>query len=249
MTHQLGYVSIFSSLIIVLFLLSACNKPKTSQIAEQAPAKVTTEEASPDPVISPKTDPVTNTAATASCNGGENLAVPLQQIANNISADSVWYDKDNPQNMADCSGIFHRVIDSLKKRCPDVPIPTKASRSSRSLAAWFHEQGRLTLIQDAAKNADLLKPGAIIFYGGKGAVAAGTLTIEELTKPGGINHVGYIVDVERDASGTLTNYHLFHGQWVGKMASVTKWHKLDPGRANYPPYGNGSEPLVAVANF
>lgn len=33
------------------------------------------------------------------------------------------------------------------------------------------------------------------------------------------------------------------------MASITKWHKLDPGRAGYPAYGNGSEPWVTVAYF
>ena len=63
----------------------------------------------------------------------------------------------------------------------------------------------------------------------------------------GINHVGVVVSVSKDAAGNVTSYELFHGHGrTGKTsASVTNYHQSEPSRPVYPPDGNGREQWVA----
>ena len=243
--------SLFMWLSLVLLCFIACKRPISPKTNNSDLTETATEADSP-PAIAESSLPAEAKASVVAANCGDgsfNILPLLREIAQHISADSVWYDKDNPRNMADCSGIFHRFLDSLKVRCPEADYPTRQSRSTRDLAQWYDSKQQLQVISDPIADAESLQPGAIIFYGGRGAVADGVPTIDELIRPGGINHVGVVIRVKRDAAGIITNYHLFHGRWVGKMAGITKWHKREPGRAGYPPYGNGREPWVAVARF
>ncbi|GAB4402326.1 MAG: hypothetical protein OHK0039_00190 [Bacteroidia bacterium] len=169
-----------------------------------------------------------------------DLEATLGEIVRQLEAAHLAY---NVEPFSDCSGIFHRVLDSLALRCPDHAYPDPALyRDSRALARWYHQRGRLVLVQQQAREMDsYIRPGAVMFYSRGG----GATTLAELTAPGGIGHVGVVVAVEYDRRGVVSNYALFHGRNPGKPASVTHFHHRRHPR--YPPYGNAAEPWVAVA--
>ena len=180
-----------------------------------------------------------------SCQEGSTyLANSVAEIAENLSAQQLGY---NSLPFTDCSGIFHRVLDSLRLRCPEQAFPDKSYRSSRDLAKWYHEQGQLILVFDALNNSDLIKPGAVLFFGGSGAEWGDAFTLEQIVGPGGINHVGIVTFVEKDSHGIVQSYRLFHGLRPGKAAQITHWHTRNPSREIYPPFGNGTEPWLAIA--
>ncbi len=184
---------------------------------------------------------------TVDCGGTAlDLSVPVNEIATRIEALKLDYDVEP---FSDCSGIFHRVLDSMNRRCPQHEYPSpKKYRDSRSLGRWYQDQGAFVRISDPLNQSQYIKPGAVMFYGGRGA-NLDTMATEAFFKRGGINHVGVVVNVETDdKTGEITGYWLFHGQRPGKKASVTKYHKRKyPTRPNYPAYGNGSEQWIAVA--
>ena len=154
--------------------------------------------------------------------------------------------------LSDCSGIFHRVLTGVKKWCPDYNYPTpQRYRDSRELARWYHERGELILIRNALAQSDLIRPGMVLFFGRNGAVYKNASVKTLLSPQYGIDHVGVVVWVHKDSTGTVTGYELFHGHGRrGKTtASTTKWHKRNPTRVGYPPLGNGRQQLVAAARI
>ena len=179
------------------------------------------------------------------CKGlSEEVSQAVIAISENLSAQQLAY---NSLPFTDCSGIFHRVLDSLKQRCPEQKFPDKSYRSSRALARWYHEQGTLSLVHNPLQMSERLRPGAVVFFGRIEAGSEASLTIESLTQSGGINHVGVVTSVSKDASGTIQNYQMFHGLRPGKVAKITTYHNRTPTRETYPPYGNGNQAWVAVA--
>jgi len=179
---------------------------------------------------------------------GEPVALDsmIQQVTARIQADSLWYDKTE---LSDCSGIFHRVLQALKQQCAGYDFPSPQQfRDTRSLARWYHEHGDLILIPDALQSSGLLKPGAVLFFGHRDSLYQ-NFTVENLFEPKGIEHMGVVVSVEKDANGVVTSYKLFHGQTYGKIASVSNHHKRKPTRAYLPPYGNWNQQWVAFARI
>ena len=178
-----------------------------------------------------------------------DLEEPVKEIAAALEADSLLYDT---KELTDCSGIFHRVLNAMKRRCPDYDYPAvEQYRDTRDLARWYHERGDLILVQDALTSADLIKPGAVLLYGQVDSVYR-VFTVEKLLSPKiGINHMGVVVKVDTNASGEVMSYELFHGYGRKGItpASITNWHKREPTRANYPPLGNGREQWVAFARL
>ncbi len=178
-----------------------------------------------------------------------DLAGPVAEIAAALEDSSFLY---AVKPLTDCSGIFHRVLRQMKERCPEQAYPPiETYRDTRSLARWYHEQGRFILIKDALASADLIKPGAVLFYGQQGKKYT-DFTAEDLFQRGtGINHMGVVVKVHKDASGQVTSYELFHGHGrPGKTpASTTNYHRRIPTRDTYPPFGNGTEQWIAFATL
>jgi hypothetical protein len=173
------------------------------------------------------------------------LNVPVKSVAQELEAQRISYD---PAKLADCSGIFHRFLEGFKDECPghDLPTPQK-NRDARALAKWYQEKGMLTLIYDEAAQQELIKPGAVLFYGYPGKKYKNFKAEELFVRGTGIDHVGVVVEVERDAKGKIKNYHLFHGRNPRHPAGITKYHYFKPGRDSYPPLGNGSQQWVAFA--
>lgn len=155
---------------------------------------------------------------------------------------------------ADCSGIFHRVLDKFKSVCPDVKLPAfNKARDSRSLAAWYEKNGNLKIVRNPAKEADLIQPGTVMFYGyGKRLhhydfqkMTMDTLTLRQV----GINHIAIVTSVNR-VDGELLSYELFHGRSPGKKSDITTSQKVPSSRSrkDLPMYGNWDEPWLAVAS-
>ena len=232
-------------LVLLAFTVLACGDSSTENTDDKTSKNTVTEDSKESVTVTGPEYP-DGEAVYGPCEETQmNLAVPVKVIADNITADKLDY---NVEPFSDCSGIFHRFLDSLELRCPSPAYPDpKQYRSSRELGLWYYKQGNLVLVKDPLNMHKYIQPGAVMFYGPRG-VDVSTMTIDELTRPGGINHVGVIVEVKKDDEGVITGYTLFHGQRPGKKASSTNYHKREyKNRSEYPPYGNGTEQWVAVA--
>ena len=203
----------------------------------------------PPPAFPPETASAPDSGpASAQCWMGD-VATPLREVVTALEKESLLY---ATKPLTDCSGIFHRVLLGLKHRCPAKDFPSvEKHRDSRALARWYHERGKLRLIKNAEENTDLLKPGAVLFFGRNGSEYRDFSVDDLLIPQKGIAHLGVVVKVHKNESGKVVHYELFHGHGSkGKTpASVTDWHKRTPTRSGYPPFGNGRQQWVAVARL
>lgn len=191
--------------------------------------------------------PVPTNVGASFCEGNpEEMQRHLIAFSKAIEADSIWY-KSEP--LSDCSGMFHRVLKSVHAQCPTTIYPQpEEARSSRGLARWFHDKGRLTIINDAKSSGHLIRPGAILFFGSSG-VSYTNPTIDVLANSGGVQHISVVTNIDKNGE-TVNGYTMFHGRSTGKMASRTKGNDLVPkssSQKNLPPYGNWKQHLVAIA--
>ncbi|MCI5220384.1 MAG: hypothetical protein D3914_14630 [Candidatus Electrothrix sp. LOE2] len=127
----------------------------------------------------------------------------------------------------------------------------KEYRDSRDLARWYYERGQLQLIENAEESTELLKPGAVLFFGRNGSEYRDFSVDDLLTPRKGIAHLGVVVKVHKNDNGQVVHYELFHGHGrKGETpASITDWHKRTPTRTDYPPFGNGRQQWVAIARI
>lgn len=174
-----------------------------------------------------------------------------QDVAKKMEAQKLLYNSRNPSKLQDCSGIFHRVVQQVSKKvnskCSQFSFPSLQTRSSKSLVAWYHKQGNLVLVGDPRKFGDLVQVGTVVFYGQQGKRYSKP-SIGELSNSGGVQHLGIVVDVERDASGKLLNYGLFHGHGRHGVqpADISYFHRW---KDSHLAYGNGSQQMVGLANL
>lgn len=163
----------------------------------------------------------------------------------------------------DCSGIFHRLKDSLAARLPllgDTSVyafPAFAeARSSRQIADWYYRRGELRIVEDARASRHLLSPGAVLFFGKPGQRYR-QLDIERLTdrahgysRHGIITHVAVVVSVERDTAGQVVGYTMMHGRNRRVPASRSSSREVQSRfTKGLPPFGNWSRQWVAVGRL
>ena len=167
------------------------------------------------------------------CDQGAALpADVVRSAASALAARKIPY---NSANLADCSGMAHRVLKSLVNRCDSVLKPTlHEARSAAAMAGWYQSKGRLKRTPNVEAIDDALVPGAIAFFSAPGSRS------KQLNQ---VHHIGFILEVERDADGRVLSYSMFHGRSPGVVASIT----TDHSRARSPALGNGKEALIAVA--
>ena len=167
------------------------------------------------------------------CDGGRfGIKSVVQSTARRLAAQRIPY---NSARLADCSGMVHRVLETVEQRCDDVAKPDlEVARSARAIAAWYAQQGLLTTVLDTIDADEALVPGAIAVYGAPGKR---DVELEQ------VFHIGVVYDVQRNERDEVESYRLFHGRRPGKVASITRWHTRDAD----PPLGNGDEQLVAIA--
>ena len=170
--------------------------------------------------------------------------------AKNFEKQKIAY---NSIPLSDCSGMFHRLVLAVKDFCPAYQYPeSEEARDTRSLARWYHDNNNLVIIQkeEAATSGHLIRPGSVMFFGSSN-VSYTNITIDKLAVQGGIEHMGTVVDVEKDGAGNVIGYTMFHGRNPRHPAGTTK-HKLKNvsfSRGVLPPFGNWDQQWVAVANI
>ncbi|RMG81418.1 MAG: hypothetical protein D6714_12995 [Bacteroidetes bacterium] len=202
----------------------------------------------PKPLPKP-TLPVVLPSGSACFHDDKELGLQLTLFAENMEKQQVMYDNKNPENLADCSGIFHRVVRFVADQCDQYDYPDPAvARDSRSLARWYNDHNNLIFITDAAAQRAVIKPGAVLFFGGSGKKYANPAQDQVLAPyPAGIiEHIGVVTEVKRDAAGKVTGYVMFHGRRPGVFAQRSHYHSLKPPRLGFPPLGNWNQQLVAV---
>jgi len=171
----------------------------------------------------------------------------ILQLANNLSG--YTYSRDS---LTDCSGMFHKMLSGLGRRCSNAKFPKIGdARSTRGIAKWYEEKDALHILRDPINQSDLIQPGAVMFYGYGWRLDKNnyeTMTIDTLAKQDvGINHVAVVTSVNR-VNGELESYEIFHGRNPSEKSGITDSKKVnsDP---KLPPYGNYDEPWLAVANI
>ncbi|MBL8617162.1 MAG: hypothetical protein JNM72_16245 [Deltaproteobacteria bacterium] len=167
------------------------------------------------------------------CDNGATLPVEVvRATASHLAARHIPY---SSKNLADCSGMVHRVLKVMEARCDDTLKPTlHQARSAAAIASWYQKQGRLRRTANLDEADLALVPGAIAFFG---APHSRSKALNQ------IHHIGFILDVTRDSEGRVVSYTMFHGRSPGIAANIT----TDHSRTRSPALGNGREPLVAVA--
>lgn len=237
--------------LCLLFALTnqSCLKSTLQKGQPESAAPARQPVAAPLSAVQDATQAVAPRAALANyvvdCDGALiDLAGPLRQIADSLTALNLMY---SARNLADCSGIYHRTVQALQARCPHIEIPEASrARSAEAIARWYAERREFILIQDALAQADLIKPGAVMFFGRDLRVYR---KLEPEQALAAVYHLGIVVAVERDAEGKVISYQLFQGRAPGKTAVTTKFHWRRPARPTFPPFGNGEQQWIGLARL
>ncbi|MGK0388518.1 MAG: hypothetical protein ACI94Y_001248 [Maribacter sp.] len=177
-------------------------------------------------------------------NSSFDLVKTIRQSAKKLTGT-----KYSQSKKTDCSGMFHKLLDSFRDECPNIILPTiNEARSSRNIAKWYHDYGDLKIIRDPKESGFLIKPGMVMFYGyGSQKYNRKKLDINTLIIRGkGTNHVAIVTSVEMK-DGVVESYEIFHGRNSKCLAGVTTSRRIYPHRPNTPAYGNGPEPWLAIA--
>lgn len=178
--------------------------------------------------------------------GDAQVSKDLTLFAERTEKQQLMYDKDNPDKLQDCSGIFHRIVQHVKSSCDGYKYPDpKEARDSRSLAKWFHGHNNFVVVNDAVAQRNQIKPGAVMFFGRSGN-KYNDLNVDRLVD-GIIFHIGVVTEVHTDDNGDVVGYVMMHGRRPGKHAQRSHYHKIAPPRAGFPPLGNWDQQWVGVA--
>lgn len=200
------------------------------------------------------TQPVATTSETLPTdklcfNDADELSLQLSLFAEGIEKDSVMYDNKNSANLADCSGMFLRVTRFVKFKCDryDYPEP-KTARGTRELVTWYHNKNNLILVknnkEDALTKRNLIKPGAVLFFGRSGQVYN---DVNISVAQQNVAHMGTVTEVKKDAEGNVIGYTMFHGRSAGKIAQRSFYHSIEPPRLGYPVLGNWNQQWLGIA--
>ncbi len=178
-------------------------------------------------------DPYLEPSPGFACDDGRARYVDLVvEIAEMLDARNIAY---KPKDLADCSGMAHRVLRRLAGRCEGVERPpVRMARRAKDVARWYNKVGRLARVSTAEDIDAALTVGAMAFFLPPGRTRGG---LED------VHHIGMIVDIERDEDGRVLGYSMFHGRRPGHPAAITRWHSRD----RIPALGNGKEAMIAVA--
>lgn len=216
--------------------------------ATTSPASATAATAPAKPAASPASPAPAGALPTASkCfSGDKELEDDLNLYASEIEAKKLVY---SHELMQDCSGIFYRLLDEFaRKKCDGYQFPDpKSARPARMIAKWFYDNKNFLLVKDPMASRNLIKPGAVMFYGAPGRKYHDT-GMEQLSQQGGIFHIGVVTAVTRDADGNVIQYTLFHGRSTGTTAGRTFYHNVrGPSNLGQPVLGVGSQEWVGLS--
>ncbi len=174
----------------------------------------------------------------------------LTRFAVQIESDSLWFNNRNPEALQDNSGIVHRTLQYLSSLSDEIKIPPVGDyRNSVSIATWYNENSALTVINDALAQRNLIRPGTILFYGKSGQTYT-NLTLDQLQRKAPnrvIQHIGVVIDTDKDDNGDVISYTLLQGSRPGKVAARSYYHSVKPPREGFPILGNWNQQWVGIA--
>lgn len=231
--------------VVLSILLTGCASTSRVPPPASAPSRSTPTATERLHISAPAKTPTSPAAYQPSCRQGkQGVPTSLVEITHYWHTRRVMY---NSAPLSDCSGMFHRVVQSFQEQCPGYPLPHSArNRTSRQIATWYARHGRFTVVTNPRKQAHLIRPGMVMFYGQNGKRYAPPALRSPTAMTRAIGHLGVIVAVTRDRRGRVQSYHLFHGRRPGKPAAITTYHTR-----NHPtyPFGNGAEQWIGIAPF
>ncbi|MDW3650606.1 MAG: hypothetical protein R8P61_26255 [Bacteroidia bacterium] len=175
-----------------------------------------------------------------------NLSEPLNIIAHKITSDSLRY--LGTTTLADPAGIMHRVIAELKKPAwfPNKEFPDSTEdREIGEIAKWYCERGQLVMIDDPLSASKYIKPGVLMFFGGKGEDLR-DMSRTKLFRRRGLTQLGVVCSVEKDEQGNVISYGLFHAQRPGMIAKIT-YQSRDNEGGDHLAYGYLNSQCLALA--
>lgn len=226
----------------------------TAPESDTDPPVTTTPDPEPAPTPDPAPEPEPTPEPTSSTSRNDGLPCSTADFdlvtEVNKAAERLSGTPYSQANKTDCSGMYHKLLDELRKGCPEgeMPLIDKA-RSTRDLAAWYHKKGQFQIVRDPAAMEEWIQPGAVMFYGyGKrlGQYNDRNLIIDSLTVRGkGINHVSIVTSVKR-VDGQVVSYKMFHGRNPRKPAGITSSERTYRRHPDLPMYGNWKETWVGV---
>lgn len=175
----------------------------------------------------------------------ESVVLRALDVARDLESRRLMYSNDGAE-LRDCSGIFHRLLQEVRRSCGSLPGPqVETERSTRGVARWYADNGQLTLIHDAEAQDELIQPGTVMFYGERN-VTYGRLSLEETLEK--ISHMGIVMSVSGGSGIEVHHYKLFHGRRSGIPAGET-YHGRRPRNQAHPPLGCGSQQWIAAARL
>ncbi|MEZ4897739.1 MAG: hypothetical protein R2806_12930 [Saprospiraceae bacterium] len=160
------------------------------------------------------------------------------EITNRLTHDSIWY---SSATGSDCSGMMHRVFDSLAIRCHDLDLPDRRYRDSRAIAAYFTGNKHLHRVANPGREVRHVQPGMVLFFS--------NVPVDKMSKkeiPEGICHVGIVTRVIYDEQDRIQSLELFHGRRPGTVAGKSIL-KADPRTGRE--FRNGNQYWVAYATI
>ncbi|MEM6799885.1 MAG: hypothetical protein AAF696_00700 [Bacteroidota bacterium] len=187
----------------------------------------------------------------------DKISSILTSISENMEKQKLQYVSSKGQ---DCSGIYHKLKDSIQNRLPSLAAyeypKYNSVRSSRQIADWYHKNGNLLIVEDAMASRNSIRPGSVMFFGRPNKKYS-NMDIDMLTdrnnnytKNGAIMHIAVVTSVKTDAEGNVLEYTMMHGRNSRIHASRTgSKEKQSKRKPNLPPFGNWSQQWVAVANI
>ncbi|RMG55845.1 MAG: hypothetical protein D6722_27300 [Bacteroidetes bacterium] len=247
-------------------------KPTTPPVVEQpavtdtTPADTVAAEPEPEPEPAPTPAPTGGGLRPHAVQDG-SLATLLETVARNMEAQKLAYVSSLGQ---DCSGIYHKLKDSVKLHIPAFRDPARFTfpeyasvRSSRHIAYWYHEHDNLYIVRDGKAAMNMVKPGCVMFFG-RTDEQYNNITIDLLTNPNGnfvhdgingkIMHIAVVTSVEKDENGNVVEYTMMHGRNTRYPASRSSGNcdcpskGLDKQFGKFP-FGNWNQQWVAMANI
>ncbi|MDH3652091.1 MAG: hypothetical protein OEQ53_20560, partial [Saprospiraceae bacterium] len=186
-----------SCCLIILLLLTGCSQRGERQQSQTPPQKE-------DTLVESRFDDLREEIDSSISESSKVDIVPsLLDITSRLASQGIMYTQE-PGRFADCSGIFLRVLDSLKHRYPELEYPDKTvTRRTVDLGKWYHSKPSFRMISNPLEMDSLIMPGSVLFYGRPGRTIAIDPTTSDLDSlhqyvAEQIFHMGIVVEVEYD---------------------------------------------------
>lgn len=169
----------------------------------------------------------------------------------------------------DSSLAAHSGIKDYRTNESNVVSLDRGARTTRGIGKWYHEQPNFSfqpiyyddvpakprkqaISAELQKHRHLIRPGAVLWFARTMPTSDNGLTaLFTYNKDTGqhINHMGTVTAVKHDADGQVISFSMYHGRNPRKGSGVTEHEWAYSGDSDYPPFGVGTQYLVAIGTI